>query len=54
MNHGSSSWDQARSYLIEKVPQFYELEPGGALALDLGDDGRFGGLDARRTAVRKP
>ena len=40
MNHGSSSsWDQARSYLIEKVPQFYELEPGGALALDLGNDG---------------
>src|SRR5688572_5185056 len=40
ISHDStSSWDQARSYLIKKVPQFYELEPGGALALDLGSDG---------------
>ncbi|WHZ13878.1 MAG: hypothetical protein OJF52_000712 [Nitrospira sp.] len=33
------SWDQTRSRLLATVPQFYELEPGGALALDLGDDG---------------
>lgn len=33
------SWDQTRSRLLAAVPQFYELEPGGALALDLGDDG---------------
>ena len=31
------SWDHARSHLLATVPQFYELEPGGALALDLGD-----------------
>ena len=30
------SWEQTRSYLIAAVPQFYEFEPGGALALDLG------------------
>ena len=29
------SWEQTRSYLLAAVPQFYELEPGGALALDL-------------------
>ncbi|WHZ22443.1 MAG: hypothetical protein OJF47_001555 [Nitrospira sp.] len=34
-----SSWDHTRSRLLATVPQFYELEPGGALALDLGDDG---------------
>lgn len=33
------SWNQTRSRLLATVPQFYELEPGGALALDLGDDG---------------
>ena len=33
------SWEQARARLVSTVPQFYELEPGGALALDLGDDG---------------
>src|SRR3712207_759268 len=29
------SWEQTRSYLVATVPQFYELEPGGTLALDL-------------------
>jgi hypothetical protein len=33
------SWDHTRSRLLTAVPQFYELEPGGALALDLRDDG---------------
>jgi hypothetical protein len=33
------SWEQARARLVSTVPQFYELEPGGALTLDLGDDG---------------
>ena len=37
MNHGPPSWDQVRSYLLANVPEFYELEPKGALALDLGD-----------------
>ena len=31
------SWNHARSHLLATVPEFYELEPGGALALDLGD-----------------
>ncbi len=31
------AWNQARSHLLATVPEFYELEPGGALALDLGD-----------------
>ena len=30
------SWEQTRSHLLAAVPQFYEFEPGGALALDLG------------------
>lgn len=38
-DHSSSSWNQARSHLTATVPQFYELEPGGSLALDLGTDG---------------
>jgi hypothetical protein len=33
------SWDQARARLRTTIPEFYELEPGGALALDLGEDG---------------
>ncbi len=32
-------WDEARARLREMEPGFYELEPGGALALDLGGDG---------------
>lgn len=31
------SWEHARSHLMGTFPQFYEFEPGGALALDLGD-----------------
>ncbi len=33
------AWEQTRSKLRTSIPQFYELEPGGPLALDLGDDG---------------
>lgn len=33
------AWEAARAKLRANVPQFYELEPGGALVLDLGDDG---------------
>ncbi len=32
-------WAKVRSRLCDAVPQFYELESGAALALDLGDDG---------------
>ncbi|MGQ0811607.1 MAG: hypothetical protein ACT4OO_10340 [Nitrospiraceae bacterium] len=32
------SWEQTRRRLSEAVPQFYELEPGGSLALELGGD----------------
>ncbi len=33
------SWEQARSLLCLIAPEFYELEPGGALVLDLGSEG---------------
>ncbi len=33
------AWEAARAKLRADVPEFYELEPGGALVLDLGDDG---------------
>lgn len=33
------AWEAARTKLRSNIPQFYELEPGGALVLDLGDDG---------------
>ena len=33
------AWEAARTKLRSSIPQFYELEPGGALVLDLGDDG---------------
>lgn len=33
------AWEAARAKLRSSIPQFYELEPGGALVLDLGDDG---------------
>ena len=40
MNVSSSKgWEDIRARLRETIPQFYELESGGALALDLGDDG---------------
>src|SRR5689334_25043721 len=35
----TSQWTEARSTLSKAFPQFYELEPGGPLALDLGNDG---------------
>jgi hypothetical protein len=35
----SPSWDQTRSKLVQTEPEFYELEPGGALALQLGSEG---------------
>jgi hypothetical protein len=35
----ATDWAQVRAALSQSVPQFYELEPGGALALDLGGDG---------------
>jgi hypothetical protein len=35
----ATDWVQVRAALTKSVPQFYELEPGGALALDLGGDG---------------
>ena len=36
---GAVEWADVRAVLTKGVPQFYELEPGGALALDLGGDG---------------
>ena len=40
MNQGASpSWTQVRTDLVRRLPQLYELEPGGALALDLDSDG---------------
>lgn len=35
----AGTWDHVRRALTERFPQFYELEPGGPLALDIGDDG---------------
>lgn len=35
----SRLWAEARTALTKAFPQCYELEPGGALALDLGHDG---------------
>jgi hypothetical protein len=35
----SSLWPQAKAALSASFPQFYELEPGGPLVLDLGSDG---------------
>jgi len=33
------SWDNTRSRLSQAEPGFYELEPGGALAMPLGEEG---------------
>lgn len=33
------SWEHVRLLLCRIAPEFYELEPGGALALDLGSEG---------------
>ena len=35
----SPGWEQTRTRLCQSDPKFYELEPGGALALELGNDG---------------
>ena len=35
----SQAWIQLRSNLKRSFPQFYELEPDGPLAMDLGGDG---------------
>jgi hypothetical protein len=35
----SPLWPETKTTLTASFPQFYELEPGGALALDLGNDG---------------
>ena len=35
----SSVWAQLRNALTQSFPQLYELEPGGALAMDLGSEG---------------
>jgi hypothetical protein len=32
-------WNQVRSHIIAAVPQFYELDSEGTIALDLTDDG---------------
>lgn len=37
--HASLLWTEVRRSLSQAFPQFYELEPGGPLALDLGNDG---------------
>ncbi|MBI3357110.1 MAG: hypothetical protein HY038_10150 [Nitrospirae bacterium] len=34
-----SAWAQLRTALTRSFPQLYELEPGGALAMDVGSDG---------------
>lgn len=31
-------WEETRSKLMQSEPAFYELEPGGSLALSLGDE----------------
>ncbi len=33
------SWTEVRTALTGSFPQFYELEPGGSLIMDLGSDG---------------
>ena len=33
------AWEQTRSLLCQYEPEFYELEPGGSLALHLGGEG---------------
>jgi hypothetical protein len=34
----ASSWDAVRSWLCELEPDFFDLEPGGAVALTLDDE----------------
>ena len=33
------AWDQVRAQLLAALPQMYELESGGPLAIDLAEDG---------------
>jgi hypothetical protein len=35
----SASWDAVRTQLIRVFPQLFELEPGGALGMELGNGG---------------
>lgn len=35
---GNPAWEKTRSTLMQGEPAFYELEAGGSLALQLGDD----------------
>ena len=39
MTENNATWDAVRTRLRSKVPALYELEPGGALMMDLGGDG---------------
>jgi hypothetical protein len=40
MTDGTSQfWSEVRANLVRSLPQLYDLEPGGALALDLESDG---------------
>lgn len=40
MNDATSRpWSEVRADLLLRLPQLYDLEPGGALALDLESDG---------------
>ena len=32
-------WEEIRTEMIQAYPDFYELEPGGAIAMDLGESG---------------
>ena len=34
----SKAWSEVRANLVRNVPQLYDLEPGGALALDLDNE----------------
>jgi hypothetical protein len=37
--HIPPAWEDVRRRLCQADPEFYELEPGGALGLSLGDEG---------------
>lgn len=38
-NSVDPAWEDVRSRLRRSLPAFYEFEPGGALMMDLGNDG---------------
>ena len=44
-------WEHTRSHLCQSEPEFYELEPGGALALPLGAEGEIVVRSAKSEAV---